>query len=411
MKKNFFLNFFSFSKKKRKKVVENKNNILKKNKKIHHISVSNVDKNIFDSSNIISKRSFTNSLMDVSQKSSRDCDKYNLNKVDIQSNQDAKKISTGKNLLELKNNSFINRNNFIKNLKEKLKKTRNYLGLGIKNIFSNKNVDVNLFNKLEEQLLLSDIGFATTNLIINNLKKETIRNKLSNTKEVYDLLKGQMLNILSKVEKNIDVVQSDFPFVILMVGVNGVGKTTTVGKLAAKYKKLGKSVMLAAGDTFRAAAIEQLKEWGFKNNISVIAQRMNADPAAVVFDAIKSAQAKKIDILIIDTAGRLHNKVYLMNELKKIKRVVNKVNILAPHEIILVVDACSGQNIVQQTKLFHESLDLTGIVITKLDGTAKGGVIFSVANQFYIPIYYIGTGENITDLKVFNSRTFIESIF
>ncbi|MCW5196555.1 signal recognition particle-docking protein FtsY, partial [Buchnera aphidicola (Pemphigus obesinymphae)] len=296
-------------------------------------------------------------------------------------------------------------------LRIQLKKTRDYLGSEIKNIFSKNKVDVILFDKLEEKLLSSDIGVKTTNFIISTLKSEVIGNNIKNTEAVYDLLKIHMLKMLSKVEKTINLEGFCCPFIILIVGVNGVGKTTTIGKLAAKYKKMGKSVMLAAGDTFRAAAIEQLQEWGLKNKISVISQHIYADPAAVVFDAIKSAQAKKIDILIIDTAGRLHNNVHLMNELKKIKKVVKKIDILSPHETILVIDACSGQNTVQQTKLFHESLHLTGIVITKLDGTAKGGIIFPIANKFSIPIYYIGIGEKIEDLKVFDSKKFIESIF
>ncbi|MCW5196875.1 signal recognition particle-docking protein FtsY, partial [Buchnera aphidicola (Pemphigus obesinymphae)] len=296
-------------------------------------------------------------------------------------------------------------------LRIQLKKTRDYLGSEIKNIFSKNKVDVILFDKLEEKLLSSDIGVKTTNFIISALKSEVVSNNIKNTEAVYDLLKIHMLKMLSKVEKNINLERFSCPFIILIVGVNGVGKTTTIGKLAAKYKKMGKSVMLAAGDTFRAAAIEQLQEWGLKNNISVVSQHINADPAAVVFDAIKSAQAKKIDILIIDTAGRLHNNVHLMNELKKIKKVVKKIDVLSPHETILVIDACSGQNTVQQTKLFHESLHLTGIVITKLDGTAKGGIIFPIANEFSIPIYYIGIGEKIEDLKVFDSKKFIESIF
>jgi fused signal recognition particle receptor len=416
MKKKFFLNYFSFIKKKKESLTDNKNDILDK----HDISdnelektmlLSNLNKNKLNQSNIAFKTSFTNSVMDVSQKSSYDYENHVVNKIVISDENDSKKNNIVQDSLKLGNNSFLFENNFIKKLRIKLKRTRDYLGLEIKNIFSRHHVDKILFNQLEEKLLLSDFGFQTTNIIINNLKSEVVRNRIKKTAEVYDLLKIQLLNILSMVEKPIDIVSCHLPFVILIVGVNGVGKTTTIGKLAAQYKKLGKSVMLAAGDTFRAAAIEQLQVWGLKSNISVVAQHMHADPAAVVFDAIKSAQAKKIDILIIDTAGRLHNKINLMKELQKVKRVIKKVDILAPHEIILIVDACSGQNTVQQTKLFHESLDLTGIVVTKLDGTAKGGVVFSIADQFSIPIYYIGTGEKITDLKIFNSREFIESIF
>lgn len=407
MKKNFFLNFFSFIKKKKKIILENKNNVIKSNKQPNHI----LNKNILNESNILSKKTSNNSVIDVSQKSSCDFSNYKLNQVKIENKRNYEKINVGENLSKLKNNDISYKSNFIEKLRIQLKKTRDYLGLEIKNIFSKNEVDMILFDKLEEKLLSSDIGVKTTNFIISELKSEVVDNNINNTEAVYDLLKIHMLKMLSKVEKTINLEGFCFPFIILIVGVNGVGKTTTIGKLAAKYKKMGKSVMLAAGDTFRAAAIEQLQEWGLKNNVSVIAQHINADPAAVVFDAIKSAQAKKIDILIIDTAGRLHNNVHLMNELKKIKKVVKKIDILSPHETILVIDACSGQNTVQQTKLFHESLNLTGIVITKLDGTAKGGIIFPIANKFSIPIYYIGIGEKVNDLKVFDSKKFIESIF
>lgn len=407
MKKKFFLNFFSFIKKKKKIILENKNNVNKSNKQPNLI----LNKNILNESNILSKKTSNNSVIDVSQKSRCDFSNHKLNQLKIENKSNYEKIKIGKNLSKLKNNNIPYKSNFIEKLRIQLKKTRDYLGLEIRNIFSTNTVDVILFDKLEEKLLSSDIGVKTTNFIINRLKSEVLDNNIKNTEAVYDLLKIHMLKMLSKVEKTINLEGFHCPFIILIVGVNGVGKTTTIGKLAAKYKKMGKSVMLAAGDTFRAAAIEQLQEWGLKNNISVIAQHINADPAAVVFDAIKSAQAKKIDILIIDTAGRLHNNVHLMNELKKIKRVVKKIDILSPHEIILVIDACSGQNTVQQTKLFHESLHLTGIVITKLDGTAKGGIIFPIANKFLIPIYYIGIGEKMDDLKIFDSKKFIESIF
>ena len=415
MKKKSFLNYFSFIKKKKENFVENKNDVLDKDNVSDYqsektILVSDLNNSKSNQLNIPSKRLFTNSVIDVAQKSSPDYKNNFVNKKIVTDESNSKKKSIAQNFFSLGNHSILFENTFIKKLRIKLKKTRDYLGLEIRNIFSRHHIDTILFNELEEQLLLSDIGVQTTNIIINNLKSEVVRNRIKNTIEVYNLLKIQLLKILSVVEKPIKIGYH-LPFVILIVGVNGVGKTTTIGKLAAQYKKLGKSVMLAAGDTFRAAAIEQLQEWGLKSNIPVIAQHMHADPAAVVFDAIKSAKAKKIDILIIDTAGRLHNKIHLMNELKKIKRVVKKVDIFAPHEIILIIDACNGQNTVQQTKLFHESLDLTGIVITKLDGTAKGGVVFSIADQFSIPIYYIGVGEKMTDLKIFKSREFIESIF
>ncbi len=317
---------------------------------------------------------------------------------------------------ELNNNSNNIENvknvkiNFFSRLNEGLKKTKKFLGDGISYIFSSKMIDKNLFEELEERMLLADIGINTTEKIIANLIKDIKRQDLKNAEKVYFLLKRNMYVILKKVEIPLQI-SSHMPFVILVVGVNGAGKTTTVAKLAKKYKLEGKSVILAAADTFRAAGIEQLQILGKLNNIAVIAQRSGSDPAAVIFDALKSAKSKKIDVLIIDTAGRLHNKLHLMEELKKIVRVIKKIDSSAPHEKMLIVDACNGQNIVQQTETFHQSLSLTGIVITKLDGTAKGGVIFSLADQFKIPIRYIGIGEKTQDLGVFNSKEFIKAIF
>jgi len=300
--------------------------------------------------------------------------------------------------------------NFFSRLKKSLKKTKQFLGDGINHIFLSKKIDNVLFEELEEKMLLADIGINTTNRIINSLIKEVNRKDLKNSNKLYFLLKNHMYNILKKVELPLEI-SSNVPFVILVVGVNGTGKTTTVSKLAQKYKLEGKSVMLAAADTFRAAGIEQLQELGKLNKIPVIAQRFGSDPAAVIFDAIKSAKSKKIDILIIDTAGRLHNKIHLIEELKKIVRVIKKIDISAPHEKILIIDSCNGQNAIQQTEIFHKALNLTGIIITKLDGTAKGGVVFSLADQFNIPIRYIGIGEKTQDLGIFNSKEFIESIF
>lgn len=267
-----------------------------------------------------------------------------------------------------------------------------------------------MFEELEDTMILSDIGVNTTEKIIQGLISDTHRQVLKNPKEVYFLLQERMHLILKKVEKPL-LISNQIPFVILVVGVNGTGKTTTALKLAKKYKLDKKSVMLAAADTFRAAAIEQLQILGKKHDIPVIAQISGADPAAVAFDALKSAISKKIDVLIIDTAGRLHNKQHLLEELKKIIRVMKKLNVSAPHEIVLVIDACNGQNTIKQTEMFHKSLNLTGLIITKLDGTAKGGVIFALSDQFSIPIRYIGTGEKSTDLLAFNSSDFINSIF
>ncbi|ADP65855.1 cell division protein FtsY [Buchnera aphidicola str. TLW03 (Acyrthosiphon pisum)] len=295
-------------------------------------------------------------------------------------------------------------------LKKSLKTTKKNLGDKIYQIFLSKKIDEVLFEELEEKMLLADIGINTTNRIISNLIKDVNREDLKNSEKLYFLLKRKMFNILKKVEIPLEI-SSHSPFVILVVGVNGTGKTTTVAKLAEKYKLEGKSIMLAAADTFRAAGIEQLQTLGKLNNIPVIAQRSGSDPAAVIFDAVKSAKSKKIDVLIIDTAGRLHNKLHLIEELKKIVRVIKKIDISAPHEKLLIIDSCNGQNTIQQTEIFHKALNLTGIIITKLDGTAKGGVVFSLADQFQIPIRYIGIGEKMQDLGHFNSQEFIESIF
>ena len=284
------------------------------------------------------------------------------------------------------------RKNFFLKLQNNLKKTRTMLGDSIINLFISKKIDDSLFEELEERLLLADIGVQTTENIIQKLINDMNRKELKNSKKVYDLLKKNMYFLLKKVELTLNISRCK-PFIILVVGVNGSGKTTTVIKLAKKYKIAGKSVLLAAADTFRAAGIEQLKILGQLNEIPVISQYTGADPAAVIFDAVKSAISKKVDVLIIDTAGRLHNKLHLMEELKKIVRVIKKLDPFAPHETMLIVDACNGQNTIQQTKMFHQALNLTGITITKLDGTAKGGVLFSIADQFAIPIRYIGIGE------------------
>jgi len=228
---------------------------------------------------------------------------------------------------------------------------------------------------------------------------------------LYDLLKKDLSDILDKVEQPLVIDETKKPYVILMVGVNGVGKTTTIGKLAKKYQNEGKSVMLAAGDTFRAAAVEQLQVWGERNNIPVIAQQTGADSASVLFDAMDAAQARGADVLIADTAGRLQNKEHLMGELAKVVRIMRKKDETAPHEIMLTIDAGTGQNAISQVKLFNEAVGLTGVTFTKLDGTAKGGIIFSIADQFKLPIRYIGVGEGIDDLREFNAKEFIDALF
>lgn len=299
---------------------------------------------------------------------------------------------------------------FFARLKRSLLKTKENLGSGFISLFRGKKIDDDLFEELEEQLLIADVGVDTTRKIIANLTEGASRRQLRDAEALYGLLKEEMSEILAKVDEPLNI-EGKMPFVILMVGVNGVGKTTTIGKLARQFEQQGKSVMLAAGDTFRAAAVEQLQVWGQRNNIPVIAQHTGADSASVIFDAIQAAKARHVDVLIADTAGRLQNKSHLMEELKKIVRVMKKLDEDAPHEVMLTIDASTGQNAISQAKLFHEAVGLTGITLTKLDGTAKGGVIFSVADQFGIPIRYIGVGERIEDLRPFKSDDFIEALF
>ncbi|VXC46883.1 signal recognition particle-docking protein FtsY [Serratia oryzae] len=299
---------------------------------------------------------------------------------------------------------------FFARLKRSLLKTKQNLGSGFIGLFRGKKIDDDLFEELEEQLLIADVGVETTRKIIESLTQHASRKQLKDAEALYGKLKEEMSGILAKVDQPLDV-SGKTPFVILMVGVNGVGKTTTIGKLARQFQAEGKSVMLAAGDTFRAAAVEQLQVWGERNRIPVVAQHTGADSASVIFDAVQAAKARNIDVLIADTAGRLQNKAHLMEELKKIVRVMKKLDEQAPHEVMLTLDASTGQNAVSQAKLFNEAVGLTGITLTKLDGTAKGGVIFSIADQFTIPIRYIGVGEGIEDLRPFKADDFIEALF
>jgi len=292
-----------------------------------------------------------------------------------------------------------------------LKKTRLSIGSGLLSLFKGKKIDDELFEELEEQLIVADIGVETTLRIIDNLTDHADRKQLKDAEVLYDLLKKDLSDILDKVEQPLVIDETKKPYVILMVGVNGVGKTTTIGKLAKKYQNEGKSVMLAAGDTFRAAAVEQLQVWGERNDIPVIAQQTGADSASVLFDAMDAAHARGADVLIADTAGRLQNKDHLMGELAKVVRIMRKKDPTAPHEIMLTIDAGTGQNAISQVKLFNQAVGLTGITFTKLDGTAKGGIIFSIADQFKLPIRYIGVGEGIDDLRQFNAKEFIDALF
>ena len=295
-------------------------------------------------------------------------------------------------------------------LKDRLFKSKQKLGDGLTSlIIGKKKIDDDLIEELEILLISSDIGIQTTDKVIESVRQKASRKELKNEDSLYQLIKVELESLLI-AESHLEP-SPEIPFVILVVGINGAGKTTTIGKLAKLFQGDGKTVMLAAGDTFRAAAVEQLQVWGERNDIPVIAQKTGADAASVVYDAYQSAIAKKIDILIADTAGRLHTQDNLMQELEKIKRVLKKHNEDAPHETLLVIDGGSGQNAVQQANEFHKSISLSGLAITKLDGTAKGGVLFSISDSLKLPIRFIGVGEGIEDLKPFNAKDFVDALF
>ncbi|WP_040727555.1 signal recognition particle-docking protein FtsY [Thiomicrorhabdus sp. Kp2] len=305
---------------------------------------------------------------------------------------------------------------FFTRLKNGLSKTRQSFTESLAGlVLGRKEIDEDLLDDLEMILLTADVGIDATDRIIKNLTEQVSRKELKDPEALINALKIQLQEIIDPMSQPLDIdthlAKQSGPFVILMVGINGVGKTTTIGKLAKKYQLEGKSVMLAAGDTFRAAAVEQLQTWGERNNVPVMAQKTGADSAAVIFDAIQSAKAKNIDVLIADTAGRLHTQSNLMEELKKVKRVIAKVDETAPHEVMLVIDAGTGQNALNQAQQFQEAVDVSGITLTKLDGTAKGGIVFALAEQRQIPIRFIGVGESIDDLRAFDSKSFTEALF
>ncbi|QIZ78250.1 signal recognition particle-docking protein FtsY [Ferrimonas lipolytica] len=300
---------------------------------------------------------------------------------------------------------------FFARLKAGLRRTSANIGGGFVALFRGKKIDEELFEELETQLLLADVGVETTTRIIDSLTKRAEFGELKDSDALFQYLRQELSTTLEPVNKPLQIDNANGPYVMLMVGVNGVGKTTTIGKLAKQFQAEGKSVMLAAGDTFRAAAVEQLQVWGERNDIPVIAQHTGADSASVIFDAIQAAKARNVDVLIADTAGRLQNKSHLMEELKKIVRVMKKVDENAPHEVMLTLDASTGQNAISQAQLFDEAVGLTGLTLTKLDGTAKGGVIFALADKFKIPVRYIGVGEGIDDLRPFEADTFIDALF
>ena len=299
---------------------------------------------------------------------------------------------------------------FFFRLKSGLQKTRASLAGGIENIVQGKaKVGLELLDELEETLLIADVGMKTTTFILEDLKKDVAQNRIRENDEVLQHLKGRMIKVLSQNTKPIQF-STNKPLVILMVGINGSGKTTTIGKLAQKWKKEGKKVLLAAGDTFRAAAIDQLQVWAERADINCISQKSGADPSAVAYDAVQAAIARNMDVVLIDTAGRLQTNQNLMEELKKVKRVIGKVLPGAPHETLLVLDATLGQNSISQAKHFHEALELDGFVMTKLDGTAKGGVLLNLSGELKLPIHFIGVGEKAEDLQVFDSKNFVDAL-
>lgn len=305
-----------------------------------------------------------------------------------------------------------NKASWFARLKQGLAKTSSSLGEGMASLFlGKKEIDDDLLDELETRLLTADVGMEATTAIMANLTRRVARKELADSGALYQALQVEMADLLRPIEQPMQITPEKKPYVILVVGVNGAGKTTTIGKLAARLQKDGKKVMLAAGDTFRAAAVEQLQVWGERNNIPVIAQHTGADSASVIFDALQAAQSRGIDVLIADTAGRLHTKDNLMEELRKVGRVMSKLDDSAPHEVLLVLDAGTGQNAINQTRQFNETIPLTGLALTKLDGTAKGGVIFALAKHFQIPVRYIGVGEGIDDLRDFVADDFVKALF
>lgn len=299
-----------------------------------------------------------------------------------------------------------------KRLKNRLGKTRDSFSSGVANVFlGKKQIDEELLEALEESLILADVGMEATRDIVKSLTEKVDRKQLTDVEALSAALKARLYELIEPCSQPLAIPEQDEPFVILVVGVNGAGKTTSIGKLTKRLQQQGKSVMLAAGDTFRAAAVEQLQKWGERNEIPVVAQHTGADSASVIYDALESARAKAVDVLIADTAGRLHTQSNLMEELKKVKRVLGKLDGSAPHEVLLVLDAGTGQNALSQASQFNDAVGLTGIALTKLDGTAKGGVIFALAQQLGIPFRFIGIGEGIDDFQDFDARNFIDAIF
>ena len=301
---------------------------------------------------------------------------------------------------------------FFQRIKRGLSLTSGQLAEGVgKLLLGKKEIDEELLEEVESELLMADVGIDATMRIIDDLTQKMQRKQLADGDALYAALKNELKALLTPVEQPLVISEAAKPFVILVVGVNGVGKTTTIGKLAKRFQNQGKQVMLAAGDTFRAAAVEQLQVWGERNQVPVVAQHTGADSASVIYDALQSAQAKDIDVLIADTAGRLHNKDNLMDELAKVKRVMSKMDEGAPHEVLLVLDAGTGQNALNQAQQFSDAAEVTGLALTKLDGTAKGGVIFALSDRYQLPVRFIGVGEGVDDLQTFEAETFVQALF
>jgi fused signal recognition particle receptor len=297
-----------------------------------------------------------------------------------------------------------------KRLREKLNRGNSWLTYDLANLLPAGRIDDTVLDELETRLITGDVGVETTGRILDELRRKVARKELGNLDALIAALRTSLLQILKPAQQPLAIDRSAVPFAILVVGVNGAGKTTTIGKLARRMKDHGLKVMLAAGDTFRAAAVEQLQIWGDRNDVPVIAQATGADPAAVVFDALQAARARRIDVLLADTAGRLHTQSNLMDELKKVKRVMARVDERAPHEVLLVLDASQGQNALQQARLFNDALGVTGIVLTKLDGTARGGIVFAIASELQLPLRYIGVGESAEDFAEFDAEAFVDAL-
>jgi len=304
----------------------------------------------------------------------------------------------------------VAREGFFKRLRAKINPEDSWLSYDLAKLAPGGKIDADSLDELESLLVMADVGIDTTTRIIGDLEKRLARDELKDLEALNSGLRQSLLEILEPVQKPLQIEKRQFPFVILMVGVNGAGKTTTIGKLAKRFGDQGLSVMLAAGDTFRAAAVEQLQTWGERNGVAVISQQSGADPAAVIFDAWEAARVRSIDVLLADTAGRLQNQQGLMDELVKIKRVISRRDEMAPHEIMLVLDASQGQNALVQAQKFHAALGLTGITVTKLDGSAKGGILLAIANELQVPVRFIGIGEAAEDMQPFAADEFVDAL-